>query len=174
MKKLKVFEGELGSVRVVMHNREPWFIAADVCRALGIVNSRQAVQRVPSNERRVCSTYTTSGEREAWAVNEAGLYRLIFTSKKREAEEFKTWIFSEVLPAIRKIGVYSLPKVRSKSASDFFDEIQELRKGDPFTIADRALQLAIEAASKVAEVENDLAFARRLLTLSKDKGSEHA
>lgn len=86
----------------------PWFVAKDVCDILEIVNSRDAVKALGDDE--LMSVKATSGgqTREINVVSESGLYRLIFRSNKPEAETFRKWVFSEVLPEIRKTGRYEL------------------------------------------------------------------
>ena len=87
---------------------EPWFVAADVCAALGIANSRDAVARLDDDEKGVATTDTLGGAQQLATVNESGLYSLILTSRKAEAKRFKKWITSEVLPSIRKTGTYGV------------------------------------------------------------------
>ncbi len=96
-------------VRVVVRNDDPWFVATDVCEALGIKNASQAVKNLDEDETALCSTYTSGGERTVIAVCEAGLYRLVFSSRKPEAKRFTRWVAHEVLPSIRKTGSYSGP-----------------------------------------------------------------
>lgn len=83
---------------------EPWFVAADVCRALGIGNSRDATARLDDDEKGVVSTDTLGGKQELTIVNEPGLYALVLSSRKPEAKAFKRWITHEVIPSIRKTG----------------------------------------------------------------------
>lgn len=93
-------------LRAVLRNDEPWFVAADVCAALGLNNNRQAVTRLDDDERGVTTVDTSSGDQQMTVINESGLYSLILTSRKPEAKRFKKWVTSEVLPSIRKIGRY--------------------------------------------------------------------
>ncbi len=107
------------SVRIVMVDDNPWFVAVDVCSALTIANSRDAVAKLDDDERQVVdfSAVGNTDSRENQRVsnfdpkaitiiNESGLYSLILTSRKPEAKKFKKWVTSEVLPAIRKTGRY--------------------------------------------------------------------
>ena len=98
------------TVRTVLIDGVPWFVAKDVCDILEIANPRKAIQDFPENER---NTVTISdgihkgpGNPNINAVNEPGLYRLIFQSRKPEAEQFKTWVFASVLPQIRQTGFF--------------------------------------------------------------------
>ena len=90
----------------VDHQGNPWFAAVDVCAALEIKNSRQALTRLDDDEKGVISSDTNRGSRSIATVNEAGLYELIFRSRKPEAKEFKRWVKHSVLPALRKDGMY--------------------------------------------------------------------
>lgn len=93
-------------VRVVMAGDTPWFVAADICRALGIENNRNAISRLDDDERGVRTVDTPSGQQEMGVINESGMYSLILTSRKPEAKKFKRWVTGEVLPTIRKTGAY--------------------------------------------------------------------
>ncbi len=93
-------------VRAVMIDAEPWFAAVDVCQSLAIVNTARALARLDEDEKGVHSMNTPGGVQELSIVNESGLYSLILTSRKAEAKAFKKWVTAEVLPAIRKHGMY--------------------------------------------------------------------
>ncbi len=102
-----IFESpEFGQVRSTLIDGEPWFIAADVCKALDIGNSRMALSRLEVDEKGVSSIDTLGGTQKMQRINEAGLYSLILTSRKPEAKAFKRWITHEVIPSIRKHGAY--------------------------------------------------------------------
>lgn len=107
MNEVKIFENEkFGEIRTVVINGEPWFVAADVCRALEISNSRDAVQRLDEDEKGVVLTDTRGGQQSMTAINEPGLYVLVLGSRKPESNEFKRWITHDVIPTIRKTGGY--------------------------------------------------------------------
>lgn len=107
MNEVKIFENEkFGEIRTVVINGEPWFVAADVCRALEISNSRDAVQRLDEDEKGVVLTDTLGGQQSMTAINEPGLYVLVLGSRKPESKEFKRWITHDVIPTIRKTGGY--------------------------------------------------------------------
>lgn len=108
MNELQVFESaQFGQVRTVQKDGEPWFVAADVCRALEVGNSRQAITRLDEDEKGVISTDTLGGRQEMSIVNEPGLYSLVLGSRKPEAKSFKRWITHEVIPSIRRHGAYA-------------------------------------------------------------------
>ena len=97
-------------VRELEKDGEPWFIARDVVGALGLGNITEALKGLQEDE--LSSVMMKSGiqHRELRLVNEPGLYRLVFRSRKPEAEEFKRWIAYKVLPSIRKEGFYRLER----------------------------------------------------------------
>lgn len=107
MNELKIFENPaFGKVRVVEQGGEPWFVANDVCEALDIKNSRDALSRLDEDEKANVGLNDGSQNRRMNIVNEYGLYILVMASRKQEAKEFKRWIAHEVIPAIRKTGGY--------------------------------------------------------------------
>ncbi len=109
MNELKIFENEqFGLIRAVEMDGEPWFVAADVCRALDIKNSHDALTRLDDDEKGVVLTDTPGGKQEMNIVNEPGLYSLVLGSRKPEAKAFKRWITHEVLPTLRRTGAYSI------------------------------------------------------------------
>ena len=115
--KVTVFQNrQFGEVRTIMRDGEPWFVAADVCRALEVNNSRDAVARLDGDEKTaVVLTDTSSNgviqKRAMTLVSESGLYSLVLGSRKPEARLFKRWITHEVLPSIRKHGIYTIDQL---------------------------------------------------------------
>jgi len=111
MNNIQVFTNRhFGQVRVVMRDGEPWFIAADICRALDVDNNRQAVSRLDEDEKGVILNDTNRGKRSMAVISEPGLYALVLGSRKPEAQSFRRWITHEVLPAIRQEGAYMTPE----------------------------------------------------------------
>jgi len=107
---------QFGQIRTVLRGDEPWFVAADVCRALEVNNSRDAVARLDGDEKTaVVLTDTSSNgviqKRAMTLVSESGLYSLVLGSRKPEARLFKRWITHEVLPSIRKHGIYTIDQL---------------------------------------------------------------
>ena len=108
MNTLTVFDSnQFGRVRSLLIDGDPWFVATDVCRALEISNSRDALARLDGDEKGVASTDTLGGAQMMNIINEPGLYSLVMGSRKPEAKEFKRWITHEVIPSIRKTGAYA-------------------------------------------------------------------
>lgn len=107
--RFQIFSKEnLGSVRTIFANNEVWFCAKDVCGILEIKNVTQAVQRLDEDER---SMFNIGRQGNTNFINESGLYTLILRSDKKEAKPFRKWITSEVIPAIRKTGMYMTDNV---------------------------------------------------------------
>lgn len=99
---------EFGTIRTMIVNNELWFVSVDVCHALDIKNSRDAIGRLDEDEKGVGLTDTPGGTQEMSIINESGLYSLVLSSRKLEAKKFKRWITHEVIPTIRKTGSYSI------------------------------------------------------------------
>ena len=96
-------------VRIVEKDGEPWFVAKDVCNILEIKEPHRSIKGLDDDEKGRHSMTTLGGEQELTIINEPGLYRLVFKSRKKEAEAFKRWVCHEVLPSIRKTGAYLAP-----------------------------------------------------------------
>lgn len=118
--KIKVFENaEFGSVRTMTINGEPWFVGKDVAMVLGYTNPTKAIRvHVDEEDKGVNEMDTPGGKQNIIIVNESGLYNLILSSKLPTAKAFKRWVTSEVLPSIRKNGVYATPEFLQKTISD--------------------------------------------------------
>jgi anti-repressor protein len=124
----KIFSYQGSQVRTVIQKDHPWFVAKDVCDILGHTNNRMATERLDEDEKGVSKIYTLGGEQEMTVINESGLYSLILTSNKPEAKQFKRWITHEVLPSIRKTGVYVAPQVDSKMLFRIAQALEEKEK----------------------------------------------
>lgn len=115
MNELTVFtNARFGTMRTVTIDGEPWFVGKDVAEILGYERpSKAIVDRVDEEDRRMVGSETQSqigielGQRGGWLINESGLYSLILSSKLPCAKEFKRWVTSEILPSIRRHGVYA-------------------------------------------------------------------
>ena len=112
---LQIFKNpDFGDVRTVIRDGEPWFIATDVCRALDVDST--ATRRLDEDEISALRLTQTSSngvsqEREVNIVNEPGLYSLVLGSRKPEAKAFKRWITHDVIPAIRRHGMYAIDDI---------------------------------------------------------------
>lgn len=102
---VQLFDFKGNQVRILSDEKgEPWFVAKDVCEVLGHSNASMALERLDNDER---SKFNLGRQGETNIVNEAGLYALVLGSRKPEAHEFKRWVTHEVLPSIRRHGVYA-------------------------------------------------------------------
>lgn len=120
-------------IRVQVINGETWFVAKDVCKSLGIEFYRRAMMRLDEDEKGCTIIVNTlGGNQKVAAVNESGLYSLVFQSRKPWAKKFRKWVTMEVLPSIRKTGSYSvnpsrprlpMPKDRDEVLGAFFAEL---------------------------------------------------
>lgn len=109
MNELQIFNNsEFGEVRTAVKNNEPYFMLNDVCRVLEIKNSRQAKARLKGDGVITTDIIDNLGrEQQADFINESNLYKLVFQSRKPQAEKFSEWVTGEVLPTIRKHGMYA-------------------------------------------------------------------
>lgn len=137
---LRLFENSQFKVRAIELNEEPYFIAKDVCLALGLENTSRAVSRLDEDEK---TTITKSAiglindldiNPKVIIINESGVYNLVFSSTKPEAKIFKKWVTSEVLPEIRKTGSYQFKSVKKKSTEtrNFLTEQWQNHGADKF------------------------------------------
>lgn len=111
MNELKIFtNSEFGDIRTTVINNEPFLMLNDVCEILGIKNVSDAKGRLNQKGVATTDTLTNGGTQQATFINESNLYKLIFQSRKPEAEKFSDWITGEVIPSIRKHGAYMTPE----------------------------------------------------------------
>lgn len=123
MQALQTFNFEELPVRTLEVDGEPYFIGKDVADILGYANGRDALTKhVDEDDKKVLTSRNTTLEnlpnRGLTAVNESGLYSLIFSSKLESAKRFKRWVTSDVLPAIRKYGIYATDNVIEQTLKD--------------------------------------------------------
>lgn len=107
---IEVFKNdEFGSIRTMTVDGEPWFVGKDITDVLGYQNaSKTLADHVDDDDKLNNESLSSLGQRGGWLVNESGLYALILGSKLPTAKKFKHWVTAEVLPAIRKHGVYAM------------------------------------------------------------------
>lgn len=105
---IKIFNNaEFGEIRVMLIDDDPWFVGKDIAVALGYKDTVNALKaHVDEQDKRGWRITTPSGEQQATTINESGLYSLIFSSKLESAQRFKHWVTHDVLPSIRKHGMY--------------------------------------------------------------------
>ena len=109
MNELKIFNNpEFGQLRTLVKDNETWFVGKDVAEILGYSNTQKAIRDHVDTEDKLTERFVLSGQnREAVVINESGLYSLVLSSKLPNAKKFKRWVTSEVLPSIRKHGMYA-------------------------------------------------------------------
>lgn len=117
---VKVFQHEqFGSIRTMEHEDTVWFVGKDIAMILGYGDSKNAAKairiHVDDEDKGVSEMDTPGGKQKITLINESGLYSLILSSKLPKAKDFKHWVTSEVLPSIRKHGVYMTPKRLTES-----------------------------------------------------------
>lgn len=117
---LSTYNFESHTIRTLAINNEPWFIAKDVCDAIGIDNNRKALLALDEDEKGVTLSNTLGGKQEMNIISESGMYTLILrcrdaVKKGSVPHRFRKWVTSEVLPQIRKTGSYSKTTVDQRT-----------------------------------------------------------
>ena len=108
MNDIQVFNNpQFGAVRTAGTADNPMFCLADVCNAIGITNARNVKSRLDEEDVRLVDTPTAGGSQQITFVTESGLYDVIIRSDSEQAKPFRKWVTSEVLPSIRKHGMYA-------------------------------------------------------------------
>lgn len=147
MNELQIFNsGEFGEIRTIEIDGKPYFVGADVAKALGYNNPRDAVSRHCKGVVKR-DTPTSSGIQSMSYINEGDLYRLIMKSKLPSAEKFESWVMDEVLPTIRKTGSYQKPLTTVEQiqviATGFLDHEERLNRLENTMTIDYAQQESI-------------------------------
>lgn len=137
MNELRVFENtEFGSIRMIEIDDMPYFVGKDVAEILGYTNPLKAIRdHVDDEDKGVNEMDTPGGKQKLTIINESGVYALIFGSKLPKAKEFKHWVTSEVLPSIRKTGMYAAADIQIK---------QDLAKAELLNAQYKVLKLLAE------------------------------
>lgn len=173
MQELQIFKNEeFGEIRTVTIDNEPWLVSKDVTEVLGYQNgSRDINVHVSEEDRKTLTAQNYQNgtfeipNRGLTIINESGLYALIFGSKLESAKRFKHWVTSEVLPAIRKHGVYAVDELLENPdmAIKAFTALKEEREKNRLLQADNERMKPKEifadavAASHTAILIGDLA-----------------
>lgn len=146
MNDLTVFNFESRPIRTYAdENGEPWFCLSDTCTALNIRQYR--VDRLPQAGVTNCQVRYDSGAKTLTFVNEPNLYRLVFRSNKPEAQKFADWVYSEVLPSIRKTGSYTVAN-KEKSSTN----IDEIKKAIVLALRKNSAPLSFKINGEVISV----------------------
>ena len=167
MNELQIFNSnEFGQIRTVTIDNESWFVGKDVADNLGYQNGSRDINRhVEQDDRIKEMIFDGTQNKETILINESGLYALIFGSKLESAKRFKHWVTSEVLPSIRKHGVYAVDELinNPEMAIKAFTALKEEREKNKVLIADNKRMKPKEifadavASSKTSILIGDLA-----------------
>lgn len=153
---IQLFKNEqFGDVRTVLQDGEPWFVTADVCRALEIGNPSMAVERLDDDEKGISIIDTLGGEQRMAIINEPGLYSLVIRSRKPEAKAFRRWITHEVIPSIRKHGLYAADELLANP--DLFIKVLQDLKEERARSAQLATQNAVQS-QQIAEMQPKVSY----------------
>lgn len=172
MNELKIFQNKaFGAVRVVEHNGEPWFVAKDVCEALGYTWSGSRIAHVPDEWKGVTSVVTPGGKQDVATLSEQGLYFFLGRSDKETALPYQKWIAGEILPTIRQTGGYGKPAL---SREEILSQALEIIGGENAALKQ---QLAIDApkvefAEAVSEAEGGMTV-NQLAKVLRQRGIKH-
>lgn len=146
MNELMIFNNpEFGEIRTVEVDGEPWLVGKDVARALGYGEGKSlanaVANHVDTEDRGVTEMMTPGGNQNMTIINESGVYSLVLGSKLPTAKKFKRWVTSEVLPSIRKNGMYLLPKDYPSALRALADSEEQ--------------RMALEASNATLAAENE-------------------
>lgn len=141
MNKIQIFNNvEFGAVRTINKGGEPWFVGKDIADILGYRNgSRDVSRHVDEDDKSDVAIHDGSQNRKMTIINESGLYSMILSSKLPNAKKFKKWVTGDVLPAIRKHGLYAVDELLA-NPDMFIRALEELK-------AERAARNAAELQS---------------------------
>lgn len=159
MQAIQLFKSaDFGEIRTLIMDNEPWFVGKDVAEALGYSNASKAVSVHVGDEDRVLKVIEADSQNgnvvktQTALINESGLYALIFGSKLESAKRFKHWVTSEVLPSIRKNGIYATKNIINQILEnpdlgiEMFTKLKE----------ERAARAKAEQEVTLLQSENDL------------------
>lgn len=163
MNALDTFTSGTGAtIRVTTdENGEPWFVIADVARALELTNATVAAGSLDLDDLSSTEVIDSLGRTQtARTASEAGLYQLVFQSRKPEAKSFKRWVTHEVLPQIRRTGSYNTPPALPRSYADALRELAAtVERSEALEAANAELTPRAEAWDELASADGDYAVA---------------
>ena len=154
---------DLGEIKATIKNGDPWFLAGDVCRVLGIKNSSDAVNEIVKKLKTAgvkgvgtsdTLLETAGGKQQVTIINEQILYELIFNSRKQKAVLFRAWVTGEVLPSIRKHGFYRAEgKIIRKAETESIKEFTEYAKSNGSQSSERYYTIITKATNDILNIE---------------------
>lgn len=146
MNDIQIFNYNSNEVRTIQRDGEPWFVLKDVCQVLGISHVKDTADRLDQDEVGQTEVIDNLGRKQtATIINESGLYNVILRSDKPEAKPFRKWVTTEVLPTIRKHGLYATPDTVEKMLEDPDTTIKLLQE----IKSEREKRVALEAQAEV-------------------------
>ena len=171
MNNLVTFNFKDNQVRTTQIDNQPYFNLNDSCEALGIARGYRSAVRLSAEGVREMSLLTDGGVQKAKFINEPNLYRLIFRSNKPQAQAFADWVYSEVLPSIRKNGAYMTDDVleQALTSPDFLIELATRLK------AEKAKNAQLTVSNQIMQPKADyfdMLVDRNLLTGIRDTAKE--
>lgn len=150
---------DLGELKATIKNGEPWFLAGDVCRVLGIKNARDSVNEIGKKLKLagikdvgISDTLiqTAGGKQKATIINEQVFYELVFNSRKQKAVLFRAWVTGDVLPSIRKHGFYRAEgKIIRRVETDAIKEFIEYAKNNGSQSGERYYAIITKATNSI-------------------------
>ena len=163
MNELQEFDFKGLKVRTQNQNDEVWFCLKDVCEILEISNSRKVVERLNSKGVTTSDTLTKGGIQKLTYINESNLYKVIFQSRKPQAEQFTEWVTSEVLPTLRRTGTYSIQHDPMQALRLMFEATEQIEA--------RVTQLeSVQTISQNEYSEIGTRIQKRINNVIKDEG----
>jgi anti-repressor protein len=152
---IEIFKNsEFGAVRVIEENGEPYFVGKEVADILGYEKTSKMYARLDDDEKETTTLQFGASYQKSIIINESGLYNAILGSRKETAKKFKKWVTSEVLPAIRKHGIYATPQTIENMIANPDFAIELLQKLKAEQEAKRKLEnKLIEVKPKVEYAE---------------------
>ena len=159
---LQIFNNaDFGSIRTLDINGEPWLVGKDVAEALGYQNASKALtDHVDEEDKLNNESLSSLGQRGGWLINESGVYSLVFSSKLPTAKKFKRWVTSEVLPAIRKHGVFVMDDIINNT--DALIEALQAFKAEKIRRQALEVENAIQR-QQIAEMEPKVSYYDKVL-----------
>ena len=171
MNDIQIFSNEqFGQVRVITKDGEPWLVGKDVAGVLGYSDTNKAISmHVDIEDKLNDKMESRLGQRGGWLINESGLYSLILGSKLPSAKKFKKWVTSDVLPSIRKHGMYATdelinnPDLLIAAATKIKEERQArleaeklrdklIHQNKLYTTSEIAKELGLKSANKLNQL----------------------
>ena len=174
MNELQVINNDLfGNIRLIEKSGEVWFVAADVCKALEILNTSDALTKLDSDEKMTIDLTEgqtgRGGPKSLNIVNESGLYTLVMRSRKPEAKEFRRWVTHDVLPSLHKTGKYEMDYMKQQRLKEEAENILSLINADNWKFVEEGLAQRFNISHLLLPSAETNLTAKLIVTDEKDK-----